>query len=494
MMPAAPIPAAAWSARRARGAAFVVALVLASPAVAQNGGRGSGSLTDTSVSWPAWGEIARVLALRDYNTRVVLLGVTCLGLAAGTVGSFVLLRKRALLGDALSHATLPGLCAAFMLMSALGGSGRWLPGLLLGATVSGVLGVLTILLIVHRTRIKEDAALGIVLSVYFGLGVALLTIIQSSSTGYAAGLKSFIYGKTASMLAGDALLIAAVGGACALVCLLLLKELGLLCFDAGYAATLGRRVVLLDVILMGVVVAVTVVGLQAVGLILVIALLVIPPAAARFWTHRLTVTVAVAAVLGALSGALGAAASAVVPRLPSGAIIVVVAGAFFVLSLVAGRERGLIVRWLARRRLGLRVGRQHLLRAMHELSEEGGPGGVAVRFETLLAARSWSRRALRGVVRRAVRAGDVERRDGGAVELTEAGRAQAWRVTRNHRLWELFLITYADVANSHVDRDADHVEHVLDARIVAELERQLADEHPDLAAPRNPHAATGVAP
>lgn len=452
------------------------------------------TLTDVSVAWPAWDDVLHVLALRDYNTRVVLLGVTCLGLAAGIVGAFVLLRKRALLGDALSHATLPGICVAFMLMGAAGGSGKWLPGLLLGATASGVLGVLSILAIVHLTRIKEDAALGIVLSVFFGLGVALLGVIQSSSTGYAAGLKSFIYGKTASMLASDALLIAAVGSLCAATCVALFKELGLLCFDADFAAAIGRRVVALDVTLMAVVVAVTVVGLQAVGLILVVALLVIPPAAARFWTHRLTVTVAVSGLLGALSGAVGAAASAVVPRLPSGAIIVVVAGAVFLLSLIAGRERGLIVRWVRRRALARRVGRQNLLRAVYELIEAGGerPGGEPVRFDALIAARSWTARELRALIRRGAARGDVRRAGTDGIVLTEAGRADARRVTRNHRLWELFLITHADVAASHVDRDADSVEHVLDARIVAQLETQLARSHPDLGALPNPHAVTGV--
>ena len=144
----------------------------------------------------------RVLSLRDYNTRVVVIGTTLLGLAAGTIGCFTLLRKRALMGDALSHATLPGIGLAFM-FSARGGRHRQIAA---GAArrrgrSAGVLGLAAILGIRNFTRLKEDAALGIVLSVFFGAGVAVLGVVQRWGTGHAAGLETFIYGKTASMLA-----------------------------------------------------------------------------------------------------------------------------------------------------------------------------------------------------------------------------------------------------------------------------------------------------
>ncbi|MDA0576834.1 MAG: metal ABC transporter permease, partial [Verrucomicrobia bacterium] len=264
------------------------------------------SLTDTSVAWPSLEQWLRVLTLTDYNTRVVVLGTMLLGVAAGVIGSFMLLRKRALMGDALSHATLPGIGIAYLVMTAAGGNGRWLPGLLAGAIVSGLLGMGVVLLIRNQSRLKEDAALAIVLSVFFGLGVAILGLIQQMTQGHAAGLESFIYGKTASMLARDAWLI---GGAAAVVivaCATLFKEFTLLCFDAEYAAAGGWPVARLDIILMALVVFVTVIGLQAVGLILMIALLVIPPAAARFWTHRFRNMVWLSAVIGAVSGLVGA--------------------------------------------------------------------------------------------------------------------------------------------------------------------------------------------
>ena len=425
-------------------------------------------------------QLLRLLTLSDYNTRVVVLGTTALGTACGVIGSFMLLRKRSLMADAVSHATLPGIGIAFMLMVAFGGEGKWLPGLLLGALLSGLLGMGAVLLIRSFTRVKEDAALGIVLSVFFGLGVAILGLIQKMSRGSAAGLESFIYGKTASMLASDAMLIGGVAALALILCAALLKEFTLLCFDQDFAASQGWPVHALDVLLMTLVVLVTVIGLQAVGLILVIALLIIPPASARFWTEKLVPMTVLAAVFGALGGALGAGASALVPKLPAGAIIVVTHSFFFAVSLVFGASRGVLVRFLGQWRLNRKVGRQHILRALYELheSEEGKPAT----FERLLSRRSWSGARLKTLVRRARGEGLVS----DALSLTPKGMEEARRVVRNHRLWEIYLITHADIAPSHVDRDADSVEHVLDEETITELER-LLEEHSGEERLESPH-------
>ncbi|MCG3127339.1 MAG: hypothetical protein CHACPFDD_02197 [Phycisphaerae bacterium] len=463
------------------------------PPAWSDGGSPSGpalrSITDNSLRLPTLRQIARVITLSDYNTRVVIIGVSLLGATSGMIGSFLLLRKRALIGDALSHATLPGIGLAFLVATALGGSGKSLPLLLLGGTVTGVLGVVTILAIVHLTRVKEDAALGIVLSVFFAAGVSILGVIQNLSSGHAAGLSSFIYGKTASMMFSDALLIAVAAGLVALTCVLLLKEFTLLCFDTSFAAAQGWPVVALDMVLMATIVIVTVIGLQAVGLILMVALLVIPAAAARFWTHHLPSMLLAAAGIGAVSGCAGAAVSALTPRMPAGAIIVIVAGLFFTASMLFGPAGGMMARWSAHRRLSRRVGRQHLLRAFFELAEPHHAAAPrAIALEALLAVRSWSAGELRRLIRRAARDGVVQpaaTRD--AWLLTPEGAAAAWRVTRNHRLWELYLITHADVAPSHVDRDADAVEHVLDPAMIAELEALLARDAPLLVQPPSPH-------
>jgi len=465
------------------------------------GAVGHGSITDTSFALPTWSELLRVVTLRDYNTRVVLIGTMLLGLAAGIIGSFMLLRKRSLMGDALSHATLPGIGLAFILMTAMGGDGKFLPGLLAGALVTGVLGMGIILAIRNLTRLKEDAALGIVLSVFFGVGIAVLGIVQKMSTGNAAGLESFIYGKTASMLASDATMIAVAAAVIGLGCTIFFKEFGLVCFDQGYAGAQGWPVLFLDVLMTALVVGVTVIGLQAVGLILIVALLIIPPAAARFWTDHLPRMVGVSALIGASSGLVGAGVSALVPRLPAGAIIVVVASVIFLVSMVFGTARGIVVRLREHVRLKRKIGRQHLLRALYEKLEESRPAVRAHRtwteatagttWDELLAERSWPVGWLRRVVRAAERDEMVYRTADRRIHLTEEGIAEAWRVVRNHRLWEIYLITHADIAPSHVDRDADMLEHVLGRPMVQKLEDLLARDYPQLAMPESPHVLGG---
>lgn len=469
---------------------LVAVLCLPLIAVAQSPG---GSIADRSVQWPTARQWQRVVLLEDYNTRVVLFGVTVLGIASGLVGSFTLLRKRALLGDALSHAAAPGIVAAFIIASGLGWNAKSLPILLTGATLTGLLGVAVVLLVGRQTRLKEDAGLGIALSVFFGAGMALMGIATQMDTGHAAGLESFIYGKTASMNANDARLIAAASCIAIAGCLLLFKEFKLLCFDESFAGSRGMPVVLLDLTLMALVVLVTIVGLQAVGLILMVALMVIPAAAGRFWTEKMWSVAWLAAILGGIGGVVGAASSALFPRLPSGAMIVLACTSLFAFSMVFGTARGVLVRVLRRHQVNRRVRKQHLLRGLFELLEAESSTSEADRrqavpLEQLLSIRSWTRSQLLRIITAAEREGYVIHAASG-VRLTQAGYAEAARLTRQHRLWELYLITHADVAPGRVDRDADAIEHVLEPELVDELEMLLEQEPVKIQVPANPHGA-----
>ncbi|MEY2724335.1 MAG: Manganese transport system rane protein MntB [Planctomycetota bacterium] len=437
--------------------------------------------------------LLRLLQLQDYNTRVVILGTMLLGMGAGLVGCFTLLRRRALIGDALSHATLPGVGLAFLLAPLAGFDGKSLPVLLTGAAISGGLGVAAILAIRALPKLKEDAALGIVLSVFFGAGIAVLTIAQQMESGHMAGLESFIYGSTASMTAADARLIASAGLISTVTLLLFFRQLKLLCFDEAFTASRGYSVPLLDLLLMTVVMLVTIAGLQAVGLVLMIALLVIPAAAARFWTHRLHRMLIISAVIGSLSGLLGAAISAVFPDLPSGAVIVLVCSTLFFLSLLFGRAGGVLIRLQRRSQLQRAVDREHLLRGIYELREDdlrkmpAASLPVAARIHELTDLRSWSLRQLRRQISRSVAEGLLWQRADGELELTDRGLIEAERLVHNHRLWELYLMTHAEVAASRVDRLADAVEHVLEPELVARLQTLLEKTHGSRLVPASPH-------
>ena len=437
--------------------------------------------------------IIGIASVISYNTQLVLVSTALLGVASGLVGSFLLLRKRSLMGDALSHATLPGIALAFIIMVALGGSGKSLPGLLGGALVFGVIGYVSVLLIRGLTRIKDDAAMGLVLSTFFGLGVVLLDIAQTLPGASAAGLEGFIYGKTASIIWSDFVLLCGVTLTAGVASVVLFKEFKLLCFDAAFAASQGFPVRLLDVLLLGLVAVVTVAGLQSVGLVLIIAFLITPAAAARFWTDRFAVMLAIAALIGGLSGGIGSLISAQLPNLPAGAVIVLVAAGLFGASLLVGPARGVIWQQLRQARLRRKVARQHLLRAAYEFLEAraSSPSGAAanpaaantagtvavqpapVPLATIFARRSWSARGFKRGLRSAEKAGLLTVDDAETFRLTPAGLREAASVTRNHRLWEIYLIEHADVATTHVDRDADAVEHVLGTAMVRKLEQHL---------------------
>ena len=347
------------------------------------------SLSDSRILLPTFEQLTRVLLLEDYNTRVVVLGVMALGAAAGVVGTFLLLRKRALTADALSHATLPGIAIAFMVVVAFGGSGKSMIGLLLGAFVFGCIGVLVILAIRHTTRLKDDAAIGIVLSVFFGLGLCLLKIATEMPSGSAAGLQGFIFGKAASMVASDAKTMLGVAIGIILFTGLLRKEFTLLCFDEKFSITQGWPVIKLDVMLMGMVAVVTVIALQSVGLVLAVAMLIIPAASARYWARNITSMLIVSALIGCLSGWLGATVSALAPRMPTGPIIVLICGFWFICSFIFGRNNGIIVTQLLRFQLNRRVSMQHLLRAMWETFEQKKEASIPI--DEIVSKRSWTK-------------------------------------------------------------------------------------------------------
>lgn len=299
-----------------------------------------------------------------YNVALVMFGAGILGLAAGVTGTFMFLRKRALLSDAISHATLPGLCGGFMVMVALGGTGRALEGLLLGSAISAALGLLAVNFLKSRTRLSEDAAIGAVLSSFFGLGVVMLTLIQNMSAGRQAGLDQLLLGSTAAMLREDAEMIAIGAALVFMVGLVLHRAMTLTAFDENFARALGLNVPLIDAAAMALVLAVTVAGLKIVGLILIVALLIIPPVTARLWSNRAAYIWPIAGAIGGASGVIGAGLSSLAPDLPTGAIIVLVAAGFFLISLLVAPARGVLASAMRHRKFQRRVHRRQGLLAL----------------------------------------------------------------------------------------------------------------------------------
>lgn len=281
----------------------------------------------------------------DYTLLTVAAGAATLGLMSGALGSFAVLRRQSLLGDAVAHAALPGIALAFLIT---GSRETW--ALTIGAAILGWVGALLVIAIRRTTRIKEDTALGLVLSVFFGFGLLLLTFIQKRPNSSQAGLDKFLFGQAATLLISDVWLIVALGAAAFAVIMIFWKEFKLLCFDADYGATLGLPMRLLDIALTTTLVIAIVAGLQTVGVILMSAMVVAPAAAARQWTNRLGVMVALAAAFGATAGIGGAIASSTAAGLPTGPMIVVCLSLIAAASLFFAPARGIVWRSLRERR------------------------------------------------------------------------------------------------------------------------------------------------
>ena len=278
-----------------------------------------------------------------YTVRVVALGGCILGVISGVLGCFAVLREESLLGDALSHAALPGVAIAFLL------AGRELSLLLIGAGIASWIGLRFVAAILATTRIKQDAALGIVLAAWFAAGIALLTYIQSTPDASQAGLDEFIFGQAAAMVEADVVLIGSVGAALLLALALFWKEFKLVTFDAEFAGANGFRVGLINTLLSTLIVVAIILGLQLAGVILMVGMLIAPGIAARQWTQKLNQMVILAAVFGAFAGGVGAVISALDSDMPTGPMIIVVAFLLVLASITLAPGRGLLwARWQQR--------------------------------------------------------------------------------------------------------------------------------------------------
>ena len=410
------------------------------------------------------------LHLEDATVRMVLFGSLLIGATGGALGSFAVLRGRSLMGDALAHAALPGVALAFLWTGS-----KSLPVLITGATCTGIIGVVLIQFITSRTRIKADAAIGIVLTVFFGVGIVLLTHIQRSLVGNQAGRDKFLFGQAASMVEDDVRVMSVMSLFIFVVVLILYKEFKALIFDPNFLQSLGYSLQKVDLALMGLIVLTVMVGLQAVGVVLIAAMLITPAVAARFWTERLHVMVVLAAVIGGVSGATGTFLSAQAPRVPTGPVMVLVATGLFVVSALFAPRRGVLARWLRQRANALRERRHHLLRALIELEERAGK---ARPFSTqeLVDELGWERRRVTREAKR-LRRLDMVTLDHKGVEATPAGLAEGTFVVKCHRLWEHYLVYRDILAADHVDRPADEVEHLLTPDILERLEEILRRDH-----------------
>ena len=432
----------------------------------------------------------------DYTLRTVALGGALLGIVSGVLGCFAVLRHQSLLGDALSHAALPGVAIAFLL------AGRDLGLLLVGAGVTSWLGVYFIRIVTNTTRIKQDAAMGIVLAAWFAAGIALLVYIQARPDASQAGLDTFIFGQAAAIVERDVRLIAIVGAASFVVLGLFWKEFKLITFDSEFAGANGFRVNILSMLLSTLIVVAIVLGLQLAGVVLMVGMLIASGIAARQWTNQLGQMVILSAVFGAFSGSAGAIVSAVDADIPTGPLIVVVAFLLVAISLSFAPGRGLVWALLRRgadrRRFAAQTIRQdlyhyaidhgakafatasaaHLQKPKSKASATASAAHSQMPELTDIEAPETFLFGVRGAtaklgLQQLQASGQAKRRDGAWI-LTPAGIEAAVQDDRNHQLWAVYRQYSDELALPVVaeDRQQD-ITNVLSPEAVAQLERHL---------------------
>jgi manganese/zinc/iron transport system permease protein len=442
--------------------------------------------------------------LSDANVQFALSGTVLLAVSAGIVGTFSFLRKQSLVGDAVAHAVLPGIVLMFMATSS-----KSILLLLIGAGCTSWLAVRAIGYLAQRTKLKEDTSVAVVLSVFFGIGMFLLTFVQHSGAGNQAGLDKFLFGKAASLIGDDILLFSGITTAILLAVALLFKELMLITFDPVFATSSGIKVNLVESILTIMTVAAVVLGIQAVGVVLMASLLITPSATARYWTDSLRSMMLIAISSSVISSVGGVLISALNSDIPTGPAIVMMSFTVFILSVLFAPSRGILARAIRRNAHQKSIAHDNILKRLYHLHEKTHSfNSTAIEGTSMsVSKQGWtideinplgeqSSASILRLLRTLEREGYVIpsnhivpndknektyesiRKSATHWQLTKEGLNRGARITRLHRLWEVYLTQQMNLASDHVHDDAESVEHFITPELESELERFL--DYPEL--------------
>lgn len=415
------------------------------------------------------------LSFQNPNVCYVVAGMVLLGIGSGIIGCFTLLRKRALLGDAVAHSVLPGVCIAFMFSGT-----KSMAVLLPGAFLSGWISLLCIDYIVSNSRIKTDAAICLVLSVFFGLGIFLLTIIQQSGNASQAGLDKFLFGKAAALIGYDVWTLGIATLFIIIVVALFYRSFKIVSFDPQFARSIGIPIRTIEMLLSSLTVVAVALGIQAVGVVLMAAMLITPAAAARYWTDKLWAMLVLSALFGSLAGIAGSYVSYTAPAMPTGPWVVVILAFIVLISLLFAPQKGVFMQQLRRYRNRRKINRENLLKVFYQLAERDESFSAGRSNRDLAERRAIAMVELMQGLRDLAAEGSIVQ-DTSGWHLTESGLDKARRLVRIHRLWEVYLSHKLQLPPDHVHETADALEHIitpeLEKLLKAQLEYPNADPH-----------------
>ncbi len=401
---------------------------------------------------------------QDPSILWVVLGITLLGVGSAYVGTFSFLDKKALLGDAISHAVLPGICLGFIL------AGEKNPiYIITGAFLSGGFATFLSSWLKKNTKLSEDSIIATILSVFFGVGIVLLTALQKSGNPEIAGLNTFIFGNAIGISESDLMIYAGLSLTIILVLSLLLKEFRLMVFDPSFGKAIGFPISGIRFLFNVLMILAVVIGIQAIGVVLMAALLITPGAAARFWTDRLQPLLILAAVFSVISGILGTYISFVIPQMPTGPWVVVFLSLFALISFLFSPKTGLVFRFFSRQKYLKKTHRDHLLKALYKGLEKGR-GGLSI--EEIYELYPFQLKQIKHSIEDLKHIGFIVQNQS-LINLSEKGKTEAMRIVRLHRLWELYLNESMNIAPDHVHESAEQMEHLLTPELEMLLEKRL---------------------
>ena len=401
------------------------------------------------------------------NIKYVVFGTILLSISSALVGCFTFVKKKSLVGDVISHAVLPGICISFL---ASGSKDPFL--LIIGAFVTGWISIVVMDHITSNTKIKEDAATGLSLSVFFGVGILLMTYIQHSGNAAQSGLDTFLFGKAAALVGTDLVAFSIIAVVVLITVFVFYKEFKLISFDPEFAKVIGLPIRRLELVLTSITVLAVVTGIQAVGVVLMAAMLITPAAAARFWTNEFHKMLLLAAGFGAFSGVTGAFVSYTAPSMPTGPWMVMIVSIIAIISFFFAPGRGILINQLRRIKIQKQLLEENLLKAFFKIGETSGDHFKKISQAEPVLQSNFSKSQLQRGLNKLRKHGYINLEQESWI-LSKEGFEKGKRITRLHRLWELYLTKYLRIAPDHVHEDAETIEHVITPELEARLEKLL---------------------
>jgi len=406
-------------------------------------------------------------SLSNPNVRYVVFGTALLTASSAVIGTFAFLQKKALVGDAISHAVLPGICISFMLCD-----NKNTLALLFGAFVSGWLSLSLINVITKYSKLKQDTAIALVLSTTFGFGILLLTKIQHSGNATQMGLSNFLLGKAAALISKDIYTFTVLSVTVILAVVLCFKEMALVSFDHAFAESIGLPTKWIDTLITCLTVLAIVIGIRAVGILLISAMLITPPAAARFWTNNLTKMILLAVTFGVFSGVIGAFISYIAPAMATGPWIVIVSSIIAYISFLFAPDTGVFSRKLKHIKYQKKTMEENVLKLFYELGAKEGDFFIPIDIDCLMKNRHQQSRLLIRTLKRLKSKKLLQQKDQDWL-FTPNGKKEGEKILHQHLLWEQYLSEYLNIKPDHVHDDAESTEHIITLELTKELEQSL---------------------